>query len=104
MKKYRIRTKKGEIKHLYEKRSAIIEDGIVKRIVGICQDITERVVSGQSLSVTKQLLSNTLSSIQDGFVILDENSNYLYVNQSAAKLLRKEVGELTGNNIWNEFY
>lgn len=100
---YRIRTKKGEIKHLYEKRSAIIEDGKVKRIVGICQDITERVVSGQSLSVTKQLLSNTFSNIQDGFVILDENSNYLYVNQFAASLLRKEVDELVGKNIWNEF-
>jgi len=100
---YKIYTKNGEIKHLYEKRSVIIKNGRVERIIGICQDITERVVSEKSLSVTKQLLSNTLSSIQDGFVILDENSNYLYVNQVAAKLLGKDEEELIGRHIWTEF-
>ena len=100
---YKIYTKQGEIKHLYEKRSVVIKDGRVERIIGICQDISERVISGKSLSVTKQLLSNTLSSIQDGFVILDENSNYLYVNQVAAKLLGKKEEELIGRHIWTEF-
>ena len=76
---------------MYEKRSVTIKNGKIERIVGICQDITERVLSGQSLTVTKQLLSNTLSNIQDGFVILDENSNYLYVNNLAADLLDKNI-------------
>jgi PAS domain S-box-containing protein len=100
---YRIKTKKGETKHLFEKRSVIIKNGRIQRIVGICQDITERVLSGQSLNVTKQLLSNTLSSIQDGFVILDKNSNYLYANQVAADLLGKTIEDLIGKNIWQEF-
>ncbi len=75
----------------------------LKNVIVTIEDITERVISGQSLSVTKQLLSNTLSSIQDGFVILDENSNYLFVNHVAASLLRKNDDELIGKNIWNEF-
>ncbi|RXP64496.1 PAS domain S-box protein [Lutibacter sp. HS1-25] len=100
---YRIVTKNGEIKYLYEKRSVTVKNGKIERIVGICQDITERILSGQSLTVTKQLLSNTLSNIQDGFVILDENSNYLYINNVAADLLGKSIEDLLGKNIWKEF-
>jgi PAS domain S-box-containing protein len=100
---YRIITKTGEIKHLFEKRSITVNNGKIERIVGICQDITDRVLAGQSLNVTKKLLSNTLSSIQDGFVILDDKSNYLYVNQFAAHLLGKSIEDLLGKNIWNEF-
>lgn len=100
---YRIKTIDGEIKHLYEKRSSIIKNGKIEKVISICQDVTDRIVSGQSLSMTKQLLSNTLSSIQDGFVILDENSNYLYVNEMAATLLGKNIDDLMGKNIWDEF-
>jgi len=100
---YKIYTKQGEIKYLYEKRSVVIKNGRIDRIVGICQDISERVLAGKSLSATKQLLSNTLSNIQDGFVILDKHSNYLYVNKEAANLLGKTEVELIGKNIWKEF-
>ena len=100
---YRIYTKQGELKYIYEKRSAIISNGKVQRIVGTCQDITERTLSEKKLTTTKKLLSNTLSSIQDGFVILDNNSNYLYVNRVASELLEKTEEELIGKNIWEEF-
>ncbi|WP_111707293.1 PAS domain S-box protein [Lutibacter citreus] len=101
--KYRIKTKKGELKYVYEKRTVIIENGKIVRIIGICQDITENVISEKKLNTTKNLLSNTLSSIKDGFVILDHNSNYLYLNKEAADILGKPVESLIGNNIWAEF-
>ncbi|MFD1293087.1 PAS domain S-box protein [Lutibacter holmesii] len=101
---YRIFTKQGELKYVYEKRSVIISNGKVQRVVGICQDVTERVLSEKKLNKTKKILSNTLSSIQDGFVILDKNSNYLYLNSIACKLLGKNEAELIGKNIWSEFH
>lgn len=101
--KYRIKTKNGNIKYIYEKRTVIIENGRVLRIIGISQDITANVLSEQKLDTTKNLLSNTLSSIKDGFVILDNNSNYIYINQKAADYLGKSVENLLGKHIWSEF-
>jgi len=100
---YRIFTKKGKLKYIHEKRSVIIENNKISRIIGIAQDVTENVVFEQKLNTTKNLLSNTLSSIKDGFVILDKKSNYIYVNEQAANLLGKPVKELIGKNIWKEF-
>ena len=102
--KYRIITEQGAIKHINEKRSIVIENGKILKIVGICQDVTESVLSEQKLNTTKNLFSNTLSSIKDGFVILDYNSNYLYINQEAAGLLKvKNPEKLIGKHIWAEF-
>ncbi|SNR38126.1 PAS domain S-box-containing protein [Lutibacter agarilyticus] len=100
---YRIYTSKGELKYIHEKRSVLISKGRIERIVGICQDITVRVLSEEKLNNTKKLLSNTLSSIQDGFVILDNNSNYIYINHIACQLLGRNGEDLVGKNIWNEF-
>lgn len=102
--KYRIITEQGKIKYISEKRSVQIKDGKITKIIGICQDITESVQIEQKLNVTKNLLSKTLTSIKDGFVILDHNSNYLYLNNEAAKLLGIEKPEeIIGKHIWIEF-
>ncbi|WP_456422163.1 PAS domain S-box protein, partial [Lutibacter sp.] len=102
--KYRIVTEQGKIKYINEKRSAQIKNGRIVKIIGICQDITESVQIEQKLNVTKNLLSKTLTSIKDGFVILDHNSNYLYLNNEAANLLGiKNPEEIIGKHIWSEF-
>ncbi|MDO9137102.1 MAG: PAS domain S-box protein [Lutibacter sp.] len=100
---YRIITAGGELKYISEIRRAIIENQRIVKIIGIGQDITERVLNEQKLNTTKNFLSNTLTSIEDGLIILDCNSNYTYVNQKAANLLGKSTQELIGKNIWTEF-
>ena len=101
--RYRIITKNGLTKYILEKRSIVFEKNKISRIIGIAQDITTNVISEQKLNTTKNLLSNTISSIKDGFVILNKNSNYIYVNKQAANLLGKSSIDLIGKNIWNEF-
>ncbi|WP_457617538.1 PAS domain S-box protein, partial [Lutibacter sp.] len=102
--KYRIITEKGNIKYINERRSTQIKDGKILKIIGICQDVTESVHIEQKLNVTKNLLSKTLTSIKDGFVILDHNSNYLYLNNEAANLLGiKDPEKIIGKHIWTEF-
>ncbi len=78
------------------------EDTLENVIVSV-ENITERVLKEQKLNITKSFLSNTLTSIKDGLVILDHNSNYTYVNKKAAELLDKSVQELIGKNIWTGF-
>lgn len=100
---YRVRTVQGDVKHLSESRRVVIENNKVVQITGIVQDVTESVLNEQKLNESRNLLSSTLSSINDGFVILDYNSKYEYVNKTASKLLGKEPKDLIGKVIWTEF-
>ncbi len=52
---------------------------------------------------TQNLLTSALSSIKEGFVILDLDSNYTFVNHEAADLLGKPPQKLIGKHIWTEF-
>lgn len=100
---YRIITKDGKLKYISEIRRAILRNRRIVKIIGIGQDITERVLNEQKLNTAKSFLSNTLSSIKDGLIILDRNSKYTYVNQKAADLLGKKAEALIGKHIWTEF-
>jgi PAS domain S-box-containing protein len=100
---YRIITAGGELKYISEIRRAIIENQRIVKIIGIGQDITERVLNERKFTITKSFLSDTLSSIKDGLVILDRNSNYTYVNEKAADLLGKNAQDLIGKHLWTEF-
>ena len=100
---YRIITKNNELKYISEKRNVQVENNRVISVIGTAQDITERVLFEEKLNITKNLLSDTISSIKSGFVLLDANSNYTYINNEAAELLGKSVQYLIGKNIWEEF-
>jgi PAS domain S-box-containing protein len=100
---YRIITDDGKLKYISEIRRAILGNQQIVKIIGIGQDITEHVLNEQKLNTAKTFLSNTLSSIKDGLVILDRDSNYTYVNEKAADLLGKSAEELIGKHIWTEF-
>jgi len=101
--RYRIITKNNNLKYIFEKRSVNIENNKISRIIGITQDISENIIFEQKLNTTKNLLSNTIASIKDGFIILDKNSNYIYANNQAANLFGKSANDLIGKNIWSEF-
>ncbi len=58
------------------------------------------------LQSQKQLTSNlesVLDDISDGFVILDANWCYTYVNKKAGEIIERDPKALIGKNIWNEF-
>ena len=44
-----------------------------------------------------------LESMTDGFVALDREWNYQYVNQRAGEFLGRDPDDLIGKNIWQEF-
>jgi PAS domain S-box-containing protein len=100
---YRLITKKGELIYIKETRNVICEGERILKIIGIFQNVTESYLAEKKLNDTKTILSNTLSSIHDGFIILDKQSNYIYINEQAEKLLGKPASALIGKNIWKEF-
>jgi signal transduction histidine kinase len=48
-------------------------------------------------------IRNILESITDGFIALDQEWHYIYINQKAETLLRKRQTNLMGKTIWEEF-
>ncbi|MBU2928289.1 PAS domain S-box protein [Winogradskyella psychrotolerans] len=48
-------------------------------------------------------LETSLNNISDGFIALDSNWCYTYVNKKAAGLLGKSKEDLIGNHIWTVF-
>lgn len=58
---------------------------------------------GSEGSDVRRRLQDIISSIRDGFVTLDRNWNYTYVNDAAARLLGRGREELIGHNIWALF-
>lgn len=100
---YKIISNKGEVKYINEKRTAIINNGKIDKILGIAQDVSKRILADKKLGSTKKLFSNTLKNITDGSVILDYDFNCLYINEVASNFLQKDAEYLIGKNLRDEF-
>tara|TARA_R110002074_G_scaffold327927_1_gene498338 strand:- start:30 stop:2093 length:2064 start_codon:yes stop_codon:yes gene_type:complete len=63
-------------------------------------------LKAEKKQVEKKLVSqieSTLNHISDGFVSLDTNWCYTYVNEKAGEFLGRSPKSLIGKNIWTEF-
>jgi PAS domain S-box-containing protein len=66
-------------------------------------DITERKQIEEALKVANQRISNIVESITDPFVTFDCQWRYGYVNQEAARLLKRSPEELVGKR-WQDVF
>ncbi len=90
----------GEIRwYKTVKKPLKISDGTV-HVLGISTDITEQRQTTASLETVNRSFIRILESIQDGFVALDRDWKFSYVNSEAERLLQKEGIELVGKSIW----
>lgn len=67
------------------------------------RDLTERKKQEQAVRDAHKRVAETLENISDGFVSLDRNWNYTYVNRAAAKGLKTSPEELIGQNFWDRW-
>ena len=52
----------------------------------------------------RELVQKVIERVNDGFVALDSNWRYIYLNANAARMLQREnANELIGKHIWTEF-
>lgn len=63
----------------------IVEDGEVKYIVSMLQDVTERVLSREREIIKNEQLDTILNSVSDIICILDKHGNYVSGNQFSRK-------------------
>lgn len=67
------------------------------------EEIVHRERAEAELTANKQRLEEILESIQDGFVQLDREWRFTYVNSQSARELGWEQQALLGKNIWETF-
>jgi PAS domain S-box-containing protein len=86
------------------------ERGRLKGAVLVFRDITEkrRIERERQLALaevvrSQQQISGILAGISDGFVALNRDWNYIYVNEEAARQQRHNAREMIGKSIWDLF-
>ncbi len=78
-------------------------DGRVERVVATIQDITASKQAEAAQRKLSEHIAGMLENMIDGFVALDKDWRYQYVNQQAGDLLGRDPTSLIGKNIWEEF-
>jgi PAS domain S-box-containing protein len=82
--------------------------------IGFVRDITEKKMMENKLkSFNRDLaqqvedktkeLTDIFERITDGFIALDKDFNYTYVNKKAGEITHRDPASLIGKNVWEEF-
>ncbi|MCU0569876.1 MAG: PAS domain S-box protein [Oculatellaceae cyanobacterium Prado106] len=108
---YRIIRPDGSTRWIWDRGFAIHnETGEVYSFGGIAEDITERKrleterehLLAQA-EASRQQVVTILESITDGFIALDHDWRFTYVNAQAGHILQRNPADLLGKQVWSEF-
>jgi PAS domain S-box-containing protein len=101
---HRILRPDGMVRMLHT-RGQVIADGAgqASRVVGSCWDITERWEATRRAESARHNLESVLERVSDGFVAMDRQWRYTYVNESGGRMLGRDAKSLVGKHIWTEF-
>ncbi|WP_341905989.1 PAS domain S-box protein [Polaromonas sp. YR568] len=78
-------------------------DGNIVRLQGAFQDITEQKLAEERMRALEVQLTDTLESITDGFLLMDRDWNFRFVNGHAEHMLKLSRHDLLGKNFWEVF-
>lgn len=79
------------------------EDGSVRSIVGIAEDITDRKQTEHALAASEERLRLFIQHTPAPVVMFDRDMRYLVVSERWAKDFRLKVGDLTGKSHYEVF-
>ena len=74
--------------------------GAIRSIRGAFQDMTELLEARESSRRLAERLYQTLDNINDGFITIDENWRFTFVNQEAMRLLERSDTDLYARSLW----
>lgn len=74
--------------------------GAIRSIRGAFQDMTELLEARESSRQLAERLYQTLDNINDGFMTIDGNWHFTFVNQEAMRLLERSDTDLYARSLW----
>ena len=108
---HRIVRPDGSVRMLHTRGEVVAgRDGRVARLVGSCWDITDRwealrraEKARTDAEAARHEMENILGRVADGFVAVDRDCRYRYVNESARRVMQRDPLSLIGKLMWDEF-
>lgn len=79
------------------------EKGRPYQYVAIRSDITERKLAEMELGKRADLIESLLESITDGFIAVDEDMRYTYVNKTICDMVGLPPEAMLGHRMWDLF-
>lgn len=98
---YRILTADGDTRWVWERGCSVTDTSGTAVLEGIITDITSQKMIDRELR--KKELGDVFERMDDGFLALDEDHRFTYVNDRASDLLGRRRTELAGKHIWDAF-
>lgn len=96
-------TIKGLTHTIITEKKRYIDASGNKFLVGTIHDITTQKQLEYERNLEHHRFLSTLENMTDGFISLDINWNYTYVNKIAGEILGRKPEDLIGKHIWTEF-
>jgi PAS domain S-box-containing protein len=78
-------------------------NGKCVRVYGSFQDIDQRKKAEQAITASEEKFRQTFERISDGFVAVDKNWNYTYLNKKAGEITHQDPKLVIGKNLWKQF-
>ncbi|RXK58166.1 PAS domain S-box protein [Lacibacter luteus] len=75
----------------------------VEGLVVIFEDITEKKEMQLAYQKSQERYKEMIERITDGFISLDKQFNYIFLNDQAAELIHKKPEDVIGKNVWELF-
>ena len=76
------------------------EQGQIVGVEGAIQDISDLMAARDAVTASARRLHRVIENFSDGFYMLDENWNFMFLNTRAEALLENSREDLLGRNIW----
>lgn len=93
-----------------ERRTILFTNVLLRDLQGniigtasIGEDVTERERAAEEIRESRRQVLDVLESMTDGFVAVDTDWRFTYVNTKAAQLLRRRKEELLFRTMWDAF-
>ena len=96
---HRMRHRDGEWRWVVSRAKAHVNQGTLKRLIGVELDVTERKLYEEALFREKERAQITLQSIGDGVITTDEQSRIEYLNPVAEELTGWRVEDAMGRSV-----
>lgn len=82
---------------------AVYASGHIVALQGAFQDITSERVAVADRERAQAELAFVLRTMPDGFLLLDKQWRFTFVNGASADMLRRAPEDLVGRSLWDEF-
>ncbi len=99
---YRINTKDGEVKHVWEQgRGVCDEKGNLKNLQGFISDITERKKAEREKRKHEERFRSYVENSPLGIFVTDSQGNYVELNEAASRLTGYDREELLNMKVFD---